>query len=87
MVAAVSDLCNEPRSGMIKPNIINKVKVTAMWAIILFSFLTPLFIAINKIPMMTGIKAVAEGDSDWMYPYPPSAMRVKAFIKLNCIGF
>ena len=53
-----------PKKGIIRPNKINKVNKTAMWAITLFSFFTPLLIASKITPIITGIRAVTGLESD-----------------------
>jgi len=53
-----------PKKGIIRPNTINNVNKTAMCAITLFSFLTPLLIATKINPTITGIRAVTGLESD-----------------------
>ena len=64
-VAKKSFLLIEPNNGINRPKSIIKVTSTAMWAISLFWFFTPLFIAKSKTPPKTGISAVGEGEDDW----------------------
>ena len=63
-MAALSSLPKAAVKGFIKPIDINSVSNTAMCAIILFSFLTPLFSSSKTTPMKVGIKAVADGLSE-----------------------
>ena len=62
IIAPTSLFPNALLSGISKPISIRRVAVTAIWAIILFSDLIPLFIASNKTPNTTGIKAVGDGE-------------------------
>ena len=63
-MAALSSLPKAAVKGFIKPIDINSVSNTAMCAIILFSFLTPLFSSSKTTPIKVGIKAVADGLSE-----------------------
>ena len=63
-MAALSSLLKAAVKGFIKPIDTNNVSNTAMCAIILFSFLTPLFISIKTTPIKVGIKAVVDGLSE-----------------------
>ena len=63
-IAALSSLPKAAVKGFIKPIDINRVSNTAMCAIILFSFFTPLFSSNKTIPTKVGIKAVTDGVSE-----------------------
>ena len=77
----------EPVSGLISPIKIIRVNKTAMWAITLFSFLTPLLINSNTIPTTTGIRAVTALDSAAKYPHKPIETNATAFTKLAIFAF
>ena len=53
-----------PESGLNSPNNIKSVRVTAMCAMILFSFFTPKFDNNSNAPKITGMRAVIDGVVD-----------------------
>jgi hypothetical protein len=74
-------------SGFIKANKINKVKVTAIWAIIVLPFLN-CGVANNKtMPKNIGISAVFEGVSEPKYPQEPMIISTIEFAKFIKYGF
>lgn len=85
-MAAVSPRSNAPNIGFIRPSSITKVKSTAICAIILFSFFTPVEQINSKIPIKVGISAVIEGVSDEKYPQDDSYISTIAFMKFAICG-
>lgn len=86
-VAAESPLPIAPVNGLIKPIMITRVSTTAMCAIILFSFFTPLYDSSSNTPMITGISAVNDGVSEPKYPHRPNTMRIMELIRLAVCAF
>ena len=85
-MAAVSPRSNAPNIGFIRPASITKVKSTAICAIILFSFFTPVEQINSKIPIKVGISAVILGVSDEKYPQDDSYISTIAFMKFAICG-
>jgi hypothetical protein len=87
MMAPVLLLAIEPVSGLNSAIKTNKVRITTIWAITLFSFFIPLNISKRITPAKTGIKAVTEGVSEPKYPKRPTMIKIDAFIALIRYGF
>ena len=87
MMAPVLFLAIEPASGLNSAIKTNKVRVTTIWAITLFSSFIPLNISKRITPAKTGIKAVTEGVSEPKYPKRPTMIKIEAFIALTIYGF
>jgi len=87
IMAAVSSLPKAPSNGFTNPPKTNKVMITAICAIILFSFFKPELRKIKITPAKTGIRAVTEGVSEPKYPQSPRMINSMAFIRLAKYGF
>ncbi|WP_100924484.1 hypothetical protein [Tenacibaculum sp. SZ-18] len=82
ITARLSPRSKAPVRGFTRPNKINKVNKTAMCAITLFSFLTPLFNKNKITPIIAGIIAVIEGVSEEKYPQEDKTISNIAFNRL-----